>query len=148
MEIALREAWSSENTSSLRSLAAQYGVPVSTLRDKLAGRLDRSAAQSAQQYLLSEQESALTRHGEHSLASGFLPSLAWLRCLVTDMHDAAQPNDPRLGVDGRYADKDAIHTTITMAQNPPLIALTAVCDVQRLSGGILQEDSMAVGYER
>lgn len=79
MEGALRAALEG---ISIREAAAQYGVPKSTLHDRITGRVQPGAAPVAPRYLDVEEEEELVRWLEGCASIGYAKSVREVRGVV------------------------------------------------------------------
>ena len=115
MEKALIGLKSSENSRSVRAVAADHGVLPSSLYHRFSGRPARSGGHKGRQYLTADEESSLAKHVVKLLGAGFPPLVALVRTIATGIHDRARPQDKRpvcRGWASRFVDR---HSELAIA---------------------------------
>ena len=101
MELAVAQAISPSNTSSLRQIARQFEVPLSTLAVKVKGRPGHSEGHLIQQKLSAEKEEGLVRHLGRLADQGWAGSLSLLHQLANGLVQA-RTEDPKQKVGIRW----------------------------------------------
>lgn len=85
IQLAIR-AYRKGETSSMSAMAEKYGVPYSTLRDRLNGAQDRQSSHEPMQLFTKQEEKAMVRWCNHLDDRGFPPKLALVKqmagCLI------------------------------------------------------------------
>ena len=72
-------------TSSIRAMAVRYGVPDSTLRDRLNEPMDRQSSREPMQLFTKQEEKAIVRWCNHLDDWGFPPKLTLVKQMAAGL---------------------------------------------------------------
>ena len=78
LQLAMR-AYRKGKASSMRAMAEKYGIPYSTLRDRLNGAQDRKSSREPMQLFTKQEEKAIVRWCNHLDDWGFPPKLTLVK---------------------------------------------------------------------
>ena len=78
IQLAMRAFWKSEKPS-MREMATKYGIPYSTLRDRLNGAQDRKKSHEHMQLFTEQEEKAVVRWCKSLDDWGFPPKLTLVK---------------------------------------------------------------------
>ena len=90
---------------SVRKLSRQYGLPRSTLHDRIHGRQSKQTFAATRQLLKPEQEEALETYIMQLVAWGWPPRVNQVKCLAEELYSLNHPTGPPIKIGVNWVQK-------------------------------------------
>jgi len=107
-EVAITEAITAirnDQVGSVKAAAVAFGIPRSTLRDRLNGATDRSTAQQTTQRLTAQQERSLIDWIKELKAQGNPPSHTVIREMASKIETTSNPTSSPIPIGNHWVDR-------------------------------------------